>query len=267
MKIAVLQQGKFIDDEITKYHKKIFTSNNFDFYRLNWFEEGDSLANFTKIGLCCSEGRAYLFDKVKNDGYDYYLFLDDDIIFNDENITSKITNYFLEYKPLIGTFLTDKWHMNWAKDKQKKIKKKAVFPIACYDMCVQFFKREFAELMFPPVIHGAHRAFWYASFICFKLYPKKQQLHSQIEFKNSRNSKQVFKNKENFHGQKKIMNIYNNIFLKKGFLDWDHDKVNSMNKKLFSKKPDKKEIIFTQNDFYKIINQNSERLKKRNNYQ
>ena len=82
-KFCVLEQGKYVEHEITVRKKDLYTSDISDYYRFNWFTDEDPLADLTKKDagentLRWAQGRNFLFEKVKKD-YEYFIFMDEDV--------------------------------------------------------------------------------------------------------------------------------------------------------------------------------------------
>ena len=62
-KFCILEQGKSVGDSMTKEHQDQFTTEDSDFYRLNWKQE-DPDALVVQPGICWSEGRSLLYEKI-----------------------------------------------------------------------------------------------------------------------------------------------------------------------------------------------------------
>tara|TARA_R100000808_G_scaffold24932_1_gene59551 strand:+ start:30193 stop:31020 length:828 start_codon:yes stop_codon:yes gene_type:complete len=267
-KFCVLEQGKTINDDFTLQHKSQFNTEVSDFYRLNWKELDDPNAQVCHPDACWTEGRSILYDHIM-DEYEYYIFIDDDVLFYGENIAQTIADNFDEYKPVSGTLGGPGWHLS------KVQTDKPVHPIACYDLCVHIFSRSFAEVMFPAIFHSSGKSMWYAMYACYKLFPRKQLIFQNIATRNSRTgpaedkvrSEQGDPVYKNFVPVENVISKFEKDLLIKGnYIQWnDYDKshVKTLNANLASLDPDKTQIDFTIDDLAKIYDINNEDFKNR----
>ena len=136
---VVLEQGNKCNTLLSKEHKKQFSTEYSDFFRVNWkADTNDKEAHFYKDNIVWSEGRSLLFEKVKGN-YEYYIFIDDDVKFiskTDNSVAEELKYFFKEYNPLTGTIFGD----NWAWDLYKKTintNYKEAFPIMGHDLCLR----------------------------------------------------------------------------------------------------------------------------------
>lgn len=101
-KLCVLEQSRTINDPYVPEKKKLFQTDNCDFFHLNWRYEDDPDATVTAPGVLWSEGRSILFETVART-YDYYMFIDDDIVFHkegDKPLDETIIDLLDEFQPV-----------------------------------------------------------------------------------------------------------------------------------------------------------------------
>jgi len=191
---CVMEQGKSINDPITIEKRELFDTPFSDFYRLNWFCDDDPNAAFSAPGVCWSEGRSLLYEKVPKQ-YDYYVFIDDDIVFDapdGAHVPTLMRDFFDEYKPLAGSFYCpDSWshrphpRPSLARRIGARLVGKragipsqpfdrAPHPMYSYDLELQFYSASFADAVLPVPFHGSDRTMHYTHFICATQYPLKQ---------------------------------------------------------------------------------------------
>ena len=180
---VLLEQGCEPNYPLTKKHKRNFNTEYSDCFRLNWkADKRDTYADFFHDDLVFSEGRSYLYDQVKGN-YEYYIFIDDDIAFRSHTNRSPAEEikFLLEkYKPVHGSANTSSFPEIPSEFKAE------VGPMMGGDECVQFFREDFADLMFPTWFHGAQKSFWYAQFIAYFSYPDKSIFLNSIYARNTR---------------------------------------------------------------------------------
>lgn len=179
---VVLEQGCHPNGELAKNHKKEFTTDFSDFYRLNWNDDKtDQTANFFAKGITWSQGRSTLYEKVAGK-YQYYIFIDDDIKFlssQERSIAYEIKYLLEKYKPLSATTWNTLFDNNSVTKKlaheltRNPMNEKEAFPVYYHDLCVHIFQEDFADLMFPIYFHGSEHCQHYAQFIAHKLFPDK----------------------------------------------------------------------------------------------
>lgn len=203
---CVMEQGKSVDDPITIEKKELFTTPFCDFYRLNWFRDDDPNADFSAPGVCWSEGRSLLYEKVPKK-YDYYVFIDDDIVFDcapGEHVPTVMRDFFAEFNPLAGTFYgPDKWsHRPHPRPslarrlgarlvgRRAGIKRQPFgrlpHPIYSYDLELQFYSASFADVVLPVPFHGSDRTMHYTHYICSSQFPRKHLCFYGVQIRNTR---------------------------------------------------------------------------------
>lgn len=203
---CVMEQGKSINDPITIEKRELFNTPFSDFYRLNWFCDDDPNAAFSAPGVCWSEGRSLLYEKVPKQ-YDYYVFIDDDIVFDapdGAHVPTLMRDFFDEYKPLAGSFYCpDSWshrphpRPSLARRIGARLVGKragipsqpfdrAPHPMYSYDLELQFYSASFADAVLPVPFHGSDRTMHYTHFICATQYPLKQLCFYGVQIRNTR---------------------------------------------------------------------------------
>ena len=266
-KFCILEQGGLCNEQITIEKKNLFTTQFSDFYRLNWRTENDPYAFITRKNITWSEGRSFLYESVPKN-YDYYIFIDDDIVFNSdgEDIASTIQELLIEYKPLTGTFFNwESWGFKGHLNREVTLAKKA-FPISGYDQQVQIFSKSFADVMFPVPYHGARRSMWYSQWACHKLFPFKQLCLTKIQVKGIRSSKQAstqnFLNYMTFSPYDEITLLFNHDVFDKSF-NFAKSQVIANNLAIFDSQPDKTEVQIYLSDLAKLYDINNLNFKHR----
>ncbi|GFE71548.1 hypothetical protein [Chroococcus sp. FPU101] len=263
---CILEQGEFIDDPLTLKHKKLFTTDFSDFYRLNWRTEKDQNAFWIEKNITWSEGRSILFEKVPKN-YDYYILIDDDVEFdtdNDVDIALKIKELLIKYQPLAGTFYDPtRWCFQTEIERERYFAKEC-FPIAGYDAQVQIFSKSFADVMFPAIYHGSAKAFWYTSWACYKLYPLKQVCFTDIRVKNTRHMRGEGVDKQylTYNAPEKIVELFK-LHIKDNSFFSHRDEIIKINTSLFEQPVDSQKIDFTLEDFGKIYDINNHNFRNR----
>lgn len=263
---CVLEQGKYINEELTIHNKNMFTTDFSDFYRLNWYRKDDPNADFYKKDLIWSEGRSFLYDKVPKN-YKYYMFIDDDLKFlskiNNKKITELIKDFLLEYNPLLSCLYSKNWH-NELVNNEYKNNSKSVFPYAGQDMETMIFSKDFADIMFPIIYHGDWGCMWYMNYTCHKLFPNKHLCFSDVHINNTRHSTNLEPKKFQHFSVDEITSLFNSHL-------HNHDFPNDYKKYVIQKNLDlflngtlsKDKINFTLKDFKKIYNTNNKYFKNR----
>jgi len=283
-KFCVLEQGGTVNDDFTLRHKRQFNTGVSDFYRLNWKKSNDKNADIHIPDVCWTEGRSVLYDHINKD-YEYYIFIDDDVIFEDKinfnickpssrpvfscfsDIAYRIAEVLDEYNPIAGTFESPGWHFEGTKSGKK------VHPIACHDLCIHIFSRSFAEVMFPIIYHGSSKSMWYAMYVCHALFPKKQLAFRNIKAKNTRAGahEDEIRSEKGDPVYKKFVSVKNmvgkfekDLYEKGHYIKWnDTQHIKQLNTSVYNLEPDKIKIDFDIYDLAKIYNINNKDFKNR----
>ena len=253
-KFCILEQGKSVGDSMTKEHQDQFTTEDSDFYRLNWKQE-DPDALVVQPGICWSEGRSLLYEKIPKI-YDYYIFIDDDVRFLNPNPANLIAETLKKYKPVAGCFYERAaWHSS-----RMQVNKEAT-PIAGFDLNNHIFSREAATALFPVTHHGSGRVMWYAQYVVHKLYPRKQMMFSNILVDNWRHEPPEDKGLEYYTPVDQVVAEFNkDLIEKEDFIRWDHEFIMNLNRSLSSQLTiSDSEVKFSMEDFAKIYDINNVR--------
>ena len=186
---CVLEQGSEKNNTLSEENRQIFTTEYSDFFRLNWKNDlRDKSANFFAKDICFSQGRSILYEKTKGK-YDYYIFIDDDILIkskNDEPVALTIKKQLLDNLPIHASVPNDCWPNYLGKyDKE-------IFPMKGGDVCVQIFRSDYAEIIFPVWFDGAHGSLWYSQFIAHILFPSRSIYLNKLEAYNTRHQDQFY---------------------------------------------------------------------------
>lgn len=259
---VLLEQGNKCNTSLSKEHKKQFTTEYSDFYRLNWkADNNDKEACIYKKNIVWSEGRSELFLHVKNK-YHYYVFIDDDVKFHsktNKSIAEELYYFFTEYKPLSGTIHGENWAWDLYNHQIMSTPSLEVFPIMVHDLCCHFFKDDFAQLMFPVYFNGSECSMWYAQFIAYKLFPEKCMVFNNLYIQNTEHIPHSDKNNSQYINGKKILLLFSELIkedkLKNEFMNWLNPfYIRNMNKQIFKNTINKNEISFTLKELSNIIN-------------
>ncbi|HEY0712212.1 MAG TPA: TylF/MycF/NovP-related O-methyltransferase [Polyangia bacterium] len=186
---CILEQGQSVGDPITAEKRRLFTTDHSDFFRLNWKRDDDPDAFITAKNVLWSEGRSLLWEHVPKD-YAYYVFIDDDVTFRarpGRDVVNAIANFFQRYSPLTGTFHDPaSWGFTFAPE--APLFDGIAHPIAGYDLQLQYFAREYAEVMFPVPFHGSSGSMHYSHWACFRTFPGKQLAFYDVNVHNGRHA-------------------------------------------------------------------------------
>ena len=248
-KFCVLEQGKLVGDDMFDYHADLFNTSISDLYRLNWKTHDDPDAFITAPGACWSEGRSLLFHHVPKD-YEYYIFIDDDITWEDTtDLANKIASVLDNWKPIAGCFPEfDAWHMEHRQNTGNEVS-----CVAGFDLNNHIFRQDAAQLLLPAVYHGSGRSFWHAQFMVHKLCQEKHLSIDCLPISNSRNLGAAQDTVEAREGLRPYfvmgpdMNVkYSQHMTDKSFLDWDHQQIKVLNREALQTEPSIEDVPFTE---------------------
>lgn len=165
------------------------------YFRLNWNPKSWSSepdATLRKPAITWAEGRSELYRAARDEATQYFIFIDDDIVFtlpgqdparltgsrthpNTQLVAlSRLARLLERYPVMTGTVFspTDWGHRNLHAGEIKRIPE--VFPIMCHDLQVQIFERSVAEKSFPLPIPGSGASAWHIQFLANALWPQNQ---------------------------------------------------------------------------------------------
>lgn len=253
---CVLTQTQYRSNKLLESYKNEFNTDFSSFYKLNWKHLDDTDALVCKQNICWSEGRSLLYSHVPKN-YEYYIFIDDDIIFKNTtdklSVSEKIRDMLDYYKPLAGCFNgkhkngTPEWHLS------KIPRKTGAFPIMGYDLNTNIFHHSFAAVMFPIIYHGSGRCMWYSAYICHKLYPGKNICITDISTKNARHEDNESFGLEHFIKPDVITQKFAaNLKNPDDFNCWNHKYIMNKNRSVSSQPVSREEVLFGIVDMSKI---------------
>lgn len=174
-KLCLIEQGKYIDHEITKGKRALWQTDECDFIRFNWHSEDDPNATYTTKDtdgkrLRWSEGRDFLFSKVI-DKYDYILYTDEDTVIrhvDGKNPHDELISFLTEWNPFALNVQTTNI---WTHD--ERIIKKITAGVPCivrkHDACNSILRNDIARLVHPIEFHGSDAVTHYQQFLCHTL--------------------------------------------------------------------------------------------------
>lgn len=261
---CVLEQGKYINEDITKKHKKMFNSKYSDWYRLNWYTNKDPNAFIHYKNITWCEGRNILYEKVPKK-YDYYMFIDDDLKFKCENnVALTLHKFLLSYQPLVSTVMSHNWHMNKVESIHKEYKKGA-FVYRGQDMELMIFSKDYANIMFPIIYLGGWGCMWYMNYICTNLYPKKQVCTTNIEVSNPRHSTNYKQIEPHHLDQVPLLTLLNSHLYKHDVPIYNYkQKIQRENAEAYKQEnPNTTKIKFNIDDLKKVYNIDNKYFKYR----
>ncbi len=222
---CILEQGNAINNELTLKRKKIFDTEFSDVKRLNWENnKDDELADFFSTNMCWSEGRSFLYEKVKGK-YEFYIFIDDDIDIklvngSGSDVAKSLKKQLIKYQPIHGSIPNNAWPKKYFYNNFEDI-----FIMKGGDLCLQIFRDDFASIMFPTWKHGSGSSMWYCQFIAHILFPSqslylnnfraintRHDPHNDFELNNYSKPKEVINYFENKIKQKSLKSLFNYWF-------------------------------------------------------
>ena len=220
---CILEQGNSSNNNLTKLRKEIFNTKFSDVKRLNWANNKlDELADYYTENMCWSEGRSFLYKQVKGQ-YNYYIFIDDDIDISlsnssNKNIAYELKNELLKNNPIHGSIPNNAW-LNFESNDYGDI-----FPMKGGDLCVQIFRDDFADLMFPTWTHGSGKSMWYAQFIAHILFPNQSVYLNKFRANNTIHDPHMDRNLLTYSTPDKVTENFSrkisNLFLRNLFKKW-----------------------------------------------
>ena len=175
-KLVVVEQGKYINHNITLKKHSQLKDTGIDIIRFNWFTDEDPLADYSPkdVGgeiIRWSQGRDFLMSKVV-DKYDFILYTDEDTYLEDDNSESNpwesLLSFLNEWNPLAVNVHTPNI---WCKDERiiKRLKDGKPSIIRKHDACNVVLRNDIAKLLHPIEFHGSDGVTHYQQFLCHKL--------------------------------------------------------------------------------------------------
>ena len=260
---CVMEQGGYPNEELTEIHKRQFNTDVSDFYRLNFKTEDDPNAFITGLDTTHTEGRNLLYHNVPKK-YDYYIFIDDDVTFQNDNPAPQIKKLLEEYKPISGTFYdrSRQWHTikNYSGGP-------SVSPILSFDLAVSIYSESAAEVLFPQFWH-AEDVPRFNQYALGKLYPQKQMIFYDIVIDNSESRDQDLLK---FEPVDNATNNFMSTVIQEDIWEKYHHSGPGWKKYIFSEnmkllqntEVSKNEVEFTMDDYCKFVKCQSENFVNR----
>lgn len=249
------------DNNLMKNYRKYFKKDFCDFYTLNWKHDNTN-DNFYYPNITKSEGLSLLVEKVSKK-YEYYIFMDDDILFEDGDPSEKIENFLLEYNPISASFEGN--HTNCRIVNRFGKIRNNVYNYLKSDYDVTIYHKSVVDLLLPNIYHSSTKYFSYINFICHFLYPTKQIRYTGIKYKNTRHvftNSYEFTNKYSFNQSgiflilkyNSLIKKYNDIYLELLYDKKNYREINIATSEKYT--PSKEKIEMTLNDLHKIFDIN-----------
>jgi len=166
MRIAWLEQTGALDSN----KEKIDSLKEFgiDYYRYNWkYLDKDPMNNISaEKGLSWSKGREALYYEASKENYDYYMFCDDDVVFEKgfSHGLSNVLDYLSLKGPKILTISSGCWQERFLA-KSKNYKSSALF---LTDLQMQILSKNICQKSFPVWFDGGWGTLWYPMFLANK---------------------------------------------------------------------------------------------------
>ncbi len=159
----------------------------FDYYRLNWRHgASDTFANVTTEGRASwSVGRSRLYEAASANGYDYYVFADDDIVFGSEPVRAlrRAREVLSLARPWTACLASPNWHD--ARRPPRSLRPSR-FPYFMADLEAQIMSSFVAQLTFPVAFDGGWGTLWYPNVGVFVAAPGAQLQLDEIQIRNAR---------------------------------------------------------------------------------
>lgn len=213
-KLCLIEQGKYVDHEITLQKKKVWQSDECDYIRFNWFLDNDPNATYTPkdIGgkrLRWSEGRDFLFSKVV-DKYEYILYTDEDTVichYDKKSPHDELISFLNEWNPLALNIHTTNI---WCHDKRIVEKNMNGYPclVRKHDACNSILRNDIAKLLHPIKYHGSDAVTHYQQFLCHTLRKEYYMSPSNLYAMNMIEEQHYHTDDRNLSWQSKIIESF-----------------------------------------------------------
>jgi hypothetical protein len=202
MRFCLLEQSGRVPDALFRARRAACIAQSWGHYRLNWnpstweYEDADVLRY---RNVTWAQGRSLLFDEARLASYEYYLFVDDDVLLapREDSVSSGvdatglgpgepsvarlaealrvIADSWTRWKPVSGTiFSRTDWGVAGTTRLLELACESDAFAVSCHDLQTHFFRRDFAELVFPAPLKGSGASMWYAQFVGAYGWPSAQ---------------------------------------------------------------------------------------------
>jgi hypothetical protein len=136
------------------------------FFRYNWLHgEDDPLANVFATGKkSWSKGRECLYDAAVTGGFDYYMFVDDDLVFDvgTRDAIKVIKAELSALNPAVLTVASSTWQERFLQRYSDTVR------LFATDLQLQAIKADLAAKSFPALFDGGWGTLWYPMFMANK---------------------------------------------------------------------------------------------------
>ncbi len=253
MRSCLLEQSGMVPDRLAIARRTACLIRGWGHFRLNWNPStwGEEHADATlEDGKTWAEGRSLLFEKARREAYDYYLFLDDDVLIRprrrfpklfancwrafepDLSDASMVTDFLASLAaiervwrlqcPVSGNlFSATDWAHQWHAYPYTLGRRTRSFCIACHDLQTHFFRADYAALVFPAPVAGSAGSMWYAQFAGAYGWPKAQVCISSVEAFNTRCAPHQDHTLSQFKNADEIHRVLQPVIRHESWSDWN----------------------------------------------
>ena len=182
MKIAWLEQSGELQDRTAL--TSALKAEDVTYFRYNWKHgREDPFANvFSSEKRSWSKGRESLYDAASPAEFDYYMFVDDDLVFDGgtREAIRTIKQELLALNPSILTVASSTWQEDYLQRYGKTVS------IFATDLQLQVIKADLAAISFPAVFDGGWGTLWYPMFQANKTSPGSVVNMRSLKIRNTR---------------------------------------------------------------------------------
>jgi hypothetical protein len=187
LRLCWCEQSGIVDDRRPLI--KALRDNEVDYYRYNWRHGcSDPYANVgSDDRLSWSMGRSLLYEHAARGDYHYYIFADDDVLFDDPPVSSigRLRRLLDQYRPLTACLASGNWHDEWRRRIPARLRA-PVHPFLLADLEVQILSRAIARETFPCLFDGGWETLWYPNVAVGTQAPRHQLQFNAIRIGNGR---------------------------------------------------------------------------------
>lgn len=219
--IAILEQSGVTPTRVARNRAWACSELGIGYARLSWNPNAwvdDELATLRVANVTHGEGRSILAEWAIGKGFDYLVFVDDDLVILPHK-ESSVVNFAMRLaksfgrstavavasrrvtlsglerlkllltsiSPLTGTvFSPTDWAHRWSTPQHRIEMGRASFPIAFHDLQCQIFSRAAARLCFPTPLSGAGGATWWVQLLGSEEWPERQVCLGGLSAYNTR---------------------------------------------------------------------------------
>lgn len=218
MRGCLLEQSGLVPDRIARARRVACDLRGWGHFRLNWNRSAwheEDLRSILADGLTWAEGRSLLFAQAHRQAYDYYLFVDDDVLLRPRHgsasrhfelvraflagqrdaamvadfsaALARIERVWRRQAPVSGNlFSATDWGHRWNANPGALGFGRECFCIGCHDLQTHFFRADLAAAVFPAPVAGSGGSMWYAQFAGTYGWQGGQVCISSVEAFNTR---------------------------------------------------------------------------------